>query len=78
MSVSPSEGSSQLTVSYLALQCVWAVLGESGISVKSVVAVLSFFVLAGKSKVASGHQRVNSLCAASVYLLLLRTPGKES
>uniref|UniRef100_A0A3B4F3T7 Non-SMC condensin II complex subunit D3 n=1 Tax=Pundamilia nyererei TaxID=303518 RepID=A0A3B4F3T7_9CICH len=57
---------------------VWAVLGESGISVKSVVAVLSFFVLAGKSKVASGHQRVNSLCAASVYLLLLRTPGSIS
>uniref|UniRef100_A0A669DRB9 Non-SMC condensin II complex, subunit D3 n=1 Tax=Oreochromis niloticus TaxID=8128 RepID=A0A669DRB9_ORENI len=54
---------------------VWAVLGESGISVKSLVAVLSFFVLAGKSKVASGHQRVNSLCAASVYLLLLRIPG---
>uniref|UniRef100_A0A3B4F4U4 Non-SMC condensin II complex subunit D3 n=1 Tax=Pundamilia nyererei TaxID=303518 RepID=A0A3B4F4U4_9CICH len=67
-----------LTVSYLALQSVWAVLGESGISVKSVVAVLSFFVLAGKSKVASGHQRVNSLCAASVYLLLLRTPGSIS
>uniref|UniRef100_A0A3P8NRI9 Condensin complex subunit 1 C-terminal domain-containing protein n=1 Tax=Astatotilapia calliptera TaxID=8154 RepID=A0A3P8NRI9_ASTCA len=57
---------------------VWAVLVESGISVKSVVAVLSFFVLAGKSKVASGHQRVNSLCAASVYLLLLRTPGSIS
>uniref|UniRef100_A0A669F977 Non-SMC condensin II complex, subunit D3 n=1 Tax=Oreochromis niloticus TaxID=8128 RepID=A0A669F977_ORENI len=51
------------------------ILGESGISVKSLVAVLSFFVLAGKSKVASGHQRVNSLCAASVYLLLLRIPG---
>uniref|UniRef100_A0AAX7VLI2 Condensin complex subunit 1 C-terminal domain-containing protein n=1 Tax=Astatotilapia calliptera TaxID=8154 RepID=A0AAX7VLI2_ASTCA len=67
-----------LTVSYLALQSVWAVLVESGISVKSVVAVLSFFVLAGKSKVASGHQRVNSLCAASVYLLLLRTPGSIS
>ncbi|XP_039478021.1 condensin-2 complex subunit D3 isoform X1 [Oreochromis aureus] len=58
-----------------ASQSVWAVLGESGISVKSLVAVLSFFVLAGKSKVASGHQRVNSLCAASVYLLLLRIPG---
>uniref|UniRef100_A0A669ER66 Non-SMC condensin II complex, subunit D3 n=1 Tax=Oreochromis niloticus TaxID=8128 RepID=A0A669ER66_ORENI len=57
------------------LKSVWAVLGESGISVKSLVAVLSFFVLAGKSKVASGHQRVNSLCAASVYLLLLRIPG---
>lgn len=46
-------------------------------SIKSLVAVLSFFVLAGKAKVVSVQQRVSSLHAASVYLLLLGIPGEE-
>ncbi|XP_035518951.1 condensin-2 complex subunit D3 [Morone saxatilis] len=54
---------------------IWATLGENGVSVKSLVAVLSSFVLAGKAKAASVQQRVNSLHAASVYLLLLGIPG---
>lgn len=44
-------------------------------SVKSLVAVLSFFVLPGK--VSSVQQRVNALHAASLYLLLLGIPGEE-
>ncbi|XP_045927155.1 condensin-2 complex subunit D3 [Micropterus dolomieu] len=56
-------------------QSIWATLGESGVSVKSLVAVLSFFVLAGKAKAANVQQRVISLHAASLYLLLLGIPG---
>ncbi|XP_044070420.1 condensin-2 complex subunit D3 [Siniperca chuatsi] len=58
-----------------ASQSIWATLGESGVSVKSLVAVLSFFVLAGKAKAANVQQRVSSLHAASLYLLLLGIPG---
>ncbi|CAG05147.1 unnamed protein product, partial [Tetraodon nigroviridis] len=38
---------------------IWAILGENGVSVKSLVAVLSSFILAGKTKVAtdSGKKR---------------------
>lgn len=56
-------------------QSVWAQLQENGISVKTLVAVLSFFVFDGKLKRASVQQRVNALQAASVYLLLLGLPG---
>ncbi|KAI3363176.1 hypothetical protein L3Q82_011545, partial [Scortum barcoo] len=58
-----------------ASQSIWATLGENGVSVKSLVAVLSFFVLAGKAKMASVQQRVSGLHAASLYLLLLGIPG---
>ncbi|XP_018549604.1 condensin-2 complex subunit D3 [Lates calcarifer] len=58
-----------------ASQSIWAILGENGVSVKSLVAVLSFFVLAGKAKAANVQQRVNSLHAASLYMLLLGIPG---
>uniref|UniRef100_A0A3Q3JDK2 Condensin complex subunit 1 C-terminal domain-containing protein n=1 Tax=Monopterus albus TaxID=43700 RepID=A0A3Q3JDK2_MONAL len=64
-----------VSVCYVALQSIWAILGENGVSVKSLVAVLSLFVLAGKAKTATVQQRVNSLHAASVYLLLLGIPG---
>ncbi|XP_056250604.1 condensin-2 complex subunit D3 [Seriola aureovittata] len=58
-----------------ASQSIWANLGENGVSVKTLVAVLSFFVLAGKAKSANVQQRVNGLHAASLYLLLLGIPG---
>ncbi|XP_029376498.1 condensin-2 complex subunit D3 isoform X2 [Echeneis naucrates] len=58
-----------------ASQSIWAILGENRVSVKSLVAVLSFFVLTGKSKSANVQQRVSALHAASVYLLLLGIPG---
>ncbi|KAE8280284.1 Condensin-2 complex subunit D3 Non-SMC condensin II complex subunit D3 [Larimichthys crocea] len=58
-----------------ASQSIWATLGENRVSIKSLVAVLSFFVLAGKAKAANVQQRVNGLHAASVYLLLLGIPG---
>ncbi|KAM9344578.1 condensin-2 complex subunit D3 [Symphorus nematophorus] len=58
-----------------AARSIWATLGENGVSVKSLVAVLSFFILAGKSKVANVQQRVNGLHAASLYLLLMGIPG---
>uniref|UniRef100_A0A4W6DN72 Non-SMC condensin II complex, subunit D3 n=1 Tax=Lates calcarifer TaxID=8187 RepID=A0A4W6DN72_LATCA len=64
-----------LSVFHVALQSIWAILGENGVSVKSLVAVLSFFVLAGKAKAANVQQRVNSLHAASLYMLLLGIPG---
>lgn len=64
------------TVSHVALQSIWAVLGENGVPLKTLVAVLSFFILAGKAKSASVEQRVNGLHAASVYLLLLGIPGE--
>eukprot|EP00066_Takifugu_rubripes_P012190 XP_011601456.1 PREDICTED: condensin-2 complex subunit D3 [Takifugu rubripes] len=54
---------------------IWAILGENCVSVKSLVAVLSSFILAGKTKVATVQQRVSSLHAASVYMLLLGIPG---
>ncbi|KAM4603913.1 condensin-2 complex subunit D3 [Polymixia lowei] len=56
-------------------QSVWALFGENGVSAKSLVAVLSYFVLKGKAKTASGQQRVTALQAASLYLLLLGIPG---
>ncbi|KAL7383049.1 hypothetical protein ABVT39_003969 [Epinephelus coioides] len=56
-------------------QSIWAVLGENGVSIKSLVAVLSFFVLAAKAKTANIQQRVKGLHAASLYLLLLGIPG---
>ncbi|KAF3842385.1 hypothetical protein F7725_024336 [Dissostichus mawsoni] len=49
--------------------------GENKVSIKSLVAVLSFFVLGGKDKTANIQQRVSSLHAASIYLLLLGIPG---
>ncbi|XP_034537815.1 condensin-2 complex subunit D3 isoform X2 [Notolabrus celidotus] len=58
-----------------ASQSVWSTLGESGVSVKTLVAVLSSFVLAGKAKGASVQQRVSALHASSLYLLLLGIPG---
>lgn len=60
------------------LQSVWIQLRENGVSVQSLVAVLSFFVLTGKAKTANVQQRVGSLHAASLYLLLLGIPGKVS
>uniref|UniRef100_A0A6Q2WXM1 Condensin complex subunit 1 C-terminal domain-containing protein n=1 Tax=Esox lucius TaxID=8010 RepID=A0A6Q2WXM1_ESOLU len=54
---------------------VWTVFGDNGISVKSLVAVLSYFVLGGKSHTANAQQRINALQAASLYLLLLGIPG---
>uniref|UniRef100_A0A671W1A1 Non-SMC condensin II complex, subunit D3 n=1 Tax=Sparus aurata TaxID=8175 RepID=A0A671W1A1_SPAAU len=54
---------------------IWATLGVNGVSVKSLVAVLSYFILAGKAKAANVQQRVNGLHAASIYLLLLGIPG---
>ncbi|XP_063731625.1 condensin-2 complex subunit D3 isoform X2 [Eleginops maclovinus] len=58
-----------------ASQSIWAILGENQVSIKSLVAVLSFFVLRGKAKTANIQQRVSSLHAASIYLLLLGIPG---
>lgn len=51
--------------------------GENGVSMKSLVAVLACFVLGGKAKSSSVEQRRHSLQAASLYLLLLRIPGKS-
>ncbi|XP_053474967.1 condensin-2 complex subunit D3 [Ictalurus furcatus] len=56
-------------------QSVWKVLGENGVSVKSLVAVLACFVLGAKTKSSSVEQRRHSLQAASLYLLLLTVPG---
>uniref|UniRef100_A0A8D0A906 Non-SMC condensin II complex, subunit D3 n=1 Tax=Sander lucioperca TaxID=283035 RepID=A0A8D0A906_SANLU len=54
---------------------IWAILGENEVSIEGLVAVLSFFVLAGKAKAANVQQRVSGLHAASLYLLLLGIPG---
>uniref|UniRef100_A0A673XF30 Condensin-2 complex subunit D3 n=1 Tax=Salmo trutta TaxID=8032 RepID=A0A673XF30_SALTR len=54
---------------------VWTVFGDNGVSVKSLVAVLSYFILGGKSKTASVQQRISALQASSLYLLLLGIPG---
>ncbi|KAL2078279.1 hypothetical protein ACEWY4_025964 [Coilia grayii] len=56
-------------------QNVWVLLKENGISVKALVAVISHFILAGKSKTSSLDERLHALQAASVYLLLLKIPG---
>uniref|UniRef100_A0A8C7JMY5 Condensin-2 complex subunit D3 n=1 Tax=Oncorhynchus kisutch TaxID=8019 RepID=A0A8C7JMY5_ONCKI len=56
-------------------ESVWTVFGDNGVSVKSLVAVLSYFVLGGKSKTASVQQRISALQASSLYLLLLGIPG---
>uniref|UniRef100_A0A8C2YZZ0 Non-SMC condensin II complex, subunit D3 n=1 Tax=Cyclopterus lumpus TaxID=8103 RepID=A0A8C2YZZ0_CYCLU len=56
-------------------ESIWAILGENEVPIKSLVAVLSFFVLAGKAKTANVQQRVSGLHAASLYLLLLGIPG---
>lgn len=64
-------------LSYVKPQSIWAILGENRVSIKSLVAVLSSFILAGKMRVATVQQRVSSLHAASVYMLLLGIPGKQ-
>uniref|UniRef100_A0A673XP09 Non-SMC condensin II complex, subunit D3 n=1 Tax=Salmo trutta TaxID=8032 RepID=A0A673XP09_SALTR len=56
-------------------ESVWTVFGDNGVSVKSLVAVLSYFILGGKSKTASVQQRISALQASSLYLLLLGIPG---
>lgn len=56
-------------------QNIWAILVENRVSVKSLVAVLSFLVLTGKAKGANVQQRVGGLHASSLYLLLLGIPG---
>lgn len=53
-------------------------LGESQVSIKTLVAVLSSFILPGKDKTASVQQRVSALHAASIYVLLLGIPGEET
>ncbi|CAG6018121.1 unnamed protein product [Menidia menidia] len=58
-----------------ASQSIWVTLAQNGVSVKSLVAVLSFFVLGAKNKAANVQQRLDGLYAASLYLLLLRIPG---
>ncbi|XP_035801097.2 condensin-2 complex subunit D3 isoform X2 [Amphiprion ocellaris] len=65
----------QSTSSNGASQSIWTILGDNGVSIRSLVAVLSVFVQAGKAKVANVQQRVNGLYAASLYLLLLGIPG---
>ncbi|XP_028278465.1 condensin-2 complex subunit D3 [Parambassis ranga] len=54
---------------------IWTSLWENGVSIKALVAVLSYFVLTGKAKGASVQQRVNGLHSASLYLLLMGIPG---
>lgn len=53
-------------------------LGKSQVSIKSLVAVLSSFILPGKDKTASVQQRVSALHAASVYVQLLGIPGEKT
>ncbi|KAM3865358.1 condensin-2 complex subunit D3 [Diretmus argenteus] len=65
----PSAGSDDVS------QSIWVLFGENGVSTKSLVAALSFFVLVGKAKTATAQQKVSGLHAASVYLLLLGIPG---
>ncbi|XP_072557992.1 condensin-2 complex subunit D3-L-like isoform X1 [Paramormyrops kingsleyae] len=54
---------------------VWTVLGDSGISTKGLVAVLSHFVVRRNFKTANLTHRLVALQAASIYLLLLGMPG---
>ncbi|XP_073698531.1 condensin-2 complex subunit D3 [Garra rufa] len=56
-------------------QSVWVVFGENGVSAKTLVAVLSYFILSAKAKSPSLEQRLCGLQAASLYLLLLKIPG---
>ncbi|XP_061601386.1 condensin-2 complex subunit D3 [Cololabis saira] len=56
-------------------QSIWVILRENGVSVKCLVAALSFFVLTAKARAATVQQRAGGLYAASLYLLLLRIPG---
>ncbi|XP_059903948.1 condensin-2 complex subunit D3 [Gadus macrocephalus] len=56
-------------------QIVWEELGNSGGSTRSLVALLAYLVLKGRSNGASAHQRTTALQAASLYLLLLGVPG---
>lgn len=58
------------------LQNLWVLLKENGISVKTLVAVISHFIHGGKSKTSNLEQRLHALQAASLYLLLLKIPGK--
>ncbi len=60
----------------LSLQSVWVVFGENGVSAKTLVAVLSYFILSAKTKTPSLEQRLCGLQAASLYLLLLKIPGQ--
>ncbi len=52
------------------------VFGENGVSAKTLVAVLSYFILTAKTKSPSLEQRLCGLQAASLYLLLLKIPGQ--
>lgn len=63
------------TASDRSSQSVWTVFGENGVSTKSLVAVLSYFILRIKAKANSVQQRLNALQAASLYVLLLGIPG---
>uniref|UniRef100_A0A8C1CFZ5 Condensin-2 complex subunit D3 n=1 Tax=Cyprinus carpio carpio TaxID=630221 RepID=A0A8C1CFZ5_CYPCA len=56
-------------------QSVWVVFGENGVSAKTLVAVLSYFILRAKTKSPSLEQRLCGLQAASLYFLLLKIPG---
>ncbi|XP_024149967.2 condensin-2 complex subunit D3 [Oryzias melastigma] len=56
-------------------QSIWGILRENGVSIKALVAVLSFYVLGAKTKAANTQHRVRGLYAASLYLLLLKIPG---
>ncbi|XP_043098978.1 condensin-2 complex subunit D3 [Puntigrus tetrazona] len=56
-------------------QSVWVVFGENGVSAKTLVAVLSYFILGAKTRSPSLEQRLCGLQAASLYLLLLKIPG---
>ncbi|XP_077468877.1 condensin-2 complex subunit D3 [Stigmatopora argus] len=56
-------------------QNIWIQLRENGVSVQCLVAVLSSFVLKGKSKAANVQQRLGCLHAASLYILLLGITG---
>lgn len=65
-----------ITVLFFFLQSIWGILRENGVSIKALVAVLSFYVLGAKTKAANTQHRVRGLYAASLYLLLLKIPGK--
>uniref|UniRef100_A0A3P9HQG6 Non-SMC condensin II complex subunit D3 n=1 Tax=Oryzias latipes TaxID=8090 RepID=A0A3P9HQG6_ORYLA len=56
-------------------QNFWGIFRENGVSIKALVAVLSFYVLGAKARAANTQNRVGGLYAASLYLLLLKIPG---
>ncbi|XP_062309171.1 condensin-2 complex subunit D3 isoform X2 [Osmerus eperlanus] len=56
-------------------QSVWTVLGDSGVSTRSLVALLAYFVVGARTRPDGFQPRLLSLHAASIYLLLLGTPG---